>query len=173
MAVGSLVLPGGIAATNLRISASASILDHATPQLVVNSGSAFVASRAATSWQLELASLQAGATYDPRARAVTLDSLIATVPSVALSADTLRIHAGPADVRASGAWADRIELQPSKCRRLRVDWACRRTEQPPRCGWTPRWTWTRHRMSGAATGAASCSQTCNPVPDCARCASIH
>ncbi|MBK7046810.1 MAG: translocation/assembly module TamB [bacterium] len=106
VAVGSLVLPGGIAATNLRISASASILDHATPQLVVNSGSAFVASRAATSWQLELASLQAGATYDPRARAVTLDSLIATVPSVALSADTLRIHAGPADVRASGAWAD-------------------------------------------------------------------
>ncbi|MBK9776728.1 MAG: hypothetical protein IPP62_10250 [bacterium] len=106
VAVGSLVLPGGIAASNLKASASATVRDHATPQLVVNSGSAFVTSRAATSWQLELASLQAGATYDPGARAVTLDSLVAAVPSLALAADTLRIHAGPADVRASGTWAD-------------------------------------------------------------------
>jgi autotransporter translocation and assembly factor TamB len=105
--VDALELPGEVAATGIRFTASASVLDHGTPYLVVNSGSANVTSRAATSWQLELASLRAGATYDRGRRAVTLDSLIATAPSMALAADTLRIHAGPADVRASGAWADR------------------------------------------------------------------
>lgn len=106
LTVGSLALPGGMAATDLKISASASVLDHETPQVVVHSGSALVTSRATTPWHLELASLQAGATYDPGSRAVSLDSLIATIPSVALAADTLQIHAGPVVVRAAGSWAD-------------------------------------------------------------------
>jgi autotransporter translocation and assembly factor TamB len=106
LAVGSLELPGGMAATDLKVTASASVLAHGTPRVVVDSGSAFVTSHAATPWQLELASLHAGATYDPGSRAVTLDSLVATLPSVALAADTLRIHAGPAVVHAAGSWVD-------------------------------------------------------------------
>jgi autotransporter translocation and assembly factor TamB len=106
LSVGALELPGGVAATDLMVSASVSVLEHEKPQLVVDSGSAFVSSRNGHPWRMELSSLQSGVTYDPGTGAVTLDSLIATVPAVALTADTLHVRAGPADLRATGTWAN-------------------------------------------------------------------
>lgn len=105
--VGRLVLPNSATAADLRVEASATMLAGESPRLTVHEGSARTAANAVTTWRLDLTSLRAAASYDPAARTVTLDSLVAAVTSVEVAADTLSFRVHPLDLRARGSWSDR------------------------------------------------------------------
>lgn len=107
LAVGRLMLPSSATVTDLKVEASASILAGESPRLVVHDGSARTAANAVTPWRLDLTSLRAVASYDPSARTVTLDSLVAAVASLEVATDTLSFRAHPLDLRARGSWSDR------------------------------------------------------------------
>lgn len=99
-----LVLPQGLSAVALHLNGAATLAADELPHLRLGHVEGRAAGGPAPAWSAELTELRLFAGYDPITGTVSLDSLTARLPSVAFSADSLQVQAGPLDLTAAGNW---------------------------------------------------------------------